>query len=83
MDQFIYRDGQLFCEDVPVARIAEAVGTPTYIYSAGTFKGHYTRIAEAFAELKPIICYSIKSCGNLQIIRLKLGYHAERAVPLK
>ncbi len=70
MDQFNYRDGQLYCENVPVARIAEAVGTPTFIYSAATFRAHYRGIAEAFAEIKPIICYSIKSCGNLSIIRL-------------
>jgi diaminopimelate decarboxylase len=70
MDQFIFRDGQLYCEDVPVAIIAEQVGTPTFIYSAATFRDHYNKLAAAFAELKPIICYSIKSCGNLHIIRL-------------
>jgi diaminopimelate decarboxylase len=70
MDQFIYRQGELFCEDVPVARIAEAAGTPTYVYSATTFREHYRKLAEAFAEVRPIICYSIKSCGNLQIIRM-------------
>ena len=70
MDRFIYRDGELCCEDVPVARIAEAVGTPTFIYSASTFREHYRKLAEAFAEVNPIICYSIKSCGNLHIIRL-------------
>lgn len=70
MDRFDFRDGELFCEDVPVTRIAAAVGTPTFIYSAATFRDHYTRLAQAFAELDPIICYSIKSCGNLHILRL-------------
>lgn len=70
MDRFDFRDGELYCEDVPVARIAEAVGTPTFIYSAATFRDHYRKLAEAFAEVKPIICYSIKSCGNLSVIRL-------------
>ncbi len=70
MDNFIYRDGQLYCESVAVTKIAEEVGTPTYIYSAATFLDHYNKLATAFAELKPIICYSIKSCGNLAIIRL-------------
>jgi diaminopimelate decarboxylase len=70
MDQFNFRDGELFCESVPVARIAEAVGTPTFIYSAATFRDHYRGLASAFAELDPIICYSIKSCGNLHILRL-------------
>ncbi|MBI4579473.1 MAG: diaminopimelate decarboxylase [Planctomycetes bacterium] len=70
MDQFTYRDGRLYCEGVPVSRIAEAVGTPVFIYSAATLRDHYAKIAEAFAELRPIICYSIKSCGNLHVIRL-------------
>lgn len=70
MDSFHYRDGQLHCEDVPVDRIAEAVGTPTFIYSAATFRDHYRKLAAAFAEVEPIICYSIKSCGNVHIVRL-------------
>jgi diaminopimelate decarboxylase len=37
MDQFHYRDGQLFCEDTPIARLAEEYGTPLYIYSQGMF----------------------------------------------
>ncbi len=70
MDSFNYIDGELYCEAVPVARIADAVGTPVYIYSQATLTGHYRRTAEAFAELSPIICYSIKSCQNLSICRL-------------
>jgi len=70
MDSFQYRDGQLFCEDVPVSRIAAAVGTPVYIYSRATLTGHYNRLAEAFAPLNPLICYSIKSCGNLHLCRI-------------
>ncbi len=69
MDSFAYRNGELYVEDVPVARIAEEIGTPTYIYSKATFLGHYHRLAEAFAELKPLICYSIKSCGNVHLVR--------------
>jgi diaminopimelate decarboxylase len=70
MDHFHYQDGELYCEHMPVRRIAEAVGTPTYVYSAATLCDHYHRIAAAFAELRPIICYSIKSCQNVHIIRL-------------
>lgn len=70
MDHFSYRDGQLFCEEVPVERIAEAVGTPCYIYSQATIVEHYDRLASAFAALKPLICYSIKSCGNLEVCRV-------------
>lgn len=70
MDHFVYRNGELFVEDVPVARIAEQVGTPAYIYSQATLVTHYRRIAEAFAALKPLICYSIKSCGNVNLCRI-------------
>jgi len=70
MDCFRYRDGELFCEDVPVAAIAEDLGTPVYIYSAATLLEHYRRMAESFAELKPTICFSIKSLANLSILRL-------------
>jgi diaminopimelate decarboxylase len=69
MDHFVYKSGQLFVENVPVARIAEKVGTPTYVYSRATLVTHFRRIAEAFAALKPTICYSIKSCGNFNLVK--------------
>lgn len=70
MDHFIYREGELFCEHVPIARIADEIGTPAYVYSAATLVDHYNRIAGAFSEVRPIICYSIKSCQNIHIARL-------------
>ena len=70
MDYFRYRDNQLFCENVPVAQIAQQIGTPVYIYSTATFQSHYKKIAEAFAELSPLICYSVKGCSNINICRL-------------
>ena len=68
MDHFIYRNGQLYCQQVPVEEIVRQVGTPAYIYSLATLQTHYQRIAEAFAPLHPLICYSVKSCGNLAIL---------------
>lgn len=70
MDHFNYRDGELYCEDTPVSAIADQVGTPAYIYSKQTLLDHYHAIKNAFADLDPIICYSIKSCGNLHILKL-------------
>lgn len=69
MDHFKYSNGQLFAEDVAVADIISQVGTPTYIYSRGTLTAHYQRLVQAFAALNPTVCYSIKSCGNLAILR--------------
>lgn len=76
MDCFVYRDGELYCEGLPVRRIAEAVGTPTYVYSADTFRNHYKAIAKSFAELNPTVCYSVKSCQNVHILRLLIGLGA-------
>lgn len=70
MDYFEYREGELYCEQVPVQRIAEKVGTPAYVYSRATLLHHHRQIASAFAELDPIICFSVKSCQNVHIIRL-------------
>lgn len=72
MDHFTYKNGQLYCEDLAVDELIrkEDVGSPAYIYSASTFREHFTRIRDAFAELDPIVCYSIKSCGNIHIVKL-------------
>ena len=70
MDWFDYRDGQLFCEDVNVDELAARVGTPLYLYSQRTLEHHYDAFSRAFAPLNPLLCYSIKSCGNINLIRL-------------
>lgn len=70
MDYFTYRNGELYCEDVPVARIAEQFGTPAYVYSAATLLHHYRQVERAFAPVNPTICFSIKSLGNIHICRL-------------
>jgi diaminopimelate decarboxylase len=70
MDFFNYKDGELYCEGVPAEEIARDVGTPAYVYSKATFLHHYHQIADAFAPLKAMICYSIKTCGNIHICRL-------------
>jgi diaminopimelate decarboxylase len=70
MDHFLYHSGRLRCENVDLVELAKRVGTPTYVYSRATLTHHYRRIAEAFAPLKPLICYSVKSCSNLHILRV-------------
>ncbi|MBL8867016.1 MAG: diaminopimelate decarboxylase, partial [Planctomycetia bacterium] len=74
MDHFAYRHRSLYCEDVPVAELAREYGTPLYLYSEATLVHHLTQIQTAFAEAKPIICYSIKANGSLSIARL-MGQH--------
>lgn len=70
MDHFLYKNGELHCEGVPVEIIAAQAGTPCYAYSRATLVEHYDRLAAAFARLKPLICFSIKSCANLSICRV-------------
>jgi len=70
LDSFMYRNGRLYCEEVAVNALAEQVGTPFYLYSANTLQRHYRALAQAFAELQPHICYSIKNCSNINIIGL-------------
>ena len=70
MDHFDYRDRTLYCEDVPVPELAEKYGTPLYVYSQATLLHHLKQVQTAFAEAKPVICYSVKANGNLSICRL-------------
>ncbi len=69
MDSFQYRDGKLFAEDVDVATIADQVGTPVYVYSQSTFLDHLEKIKTAYADIDTTICYSIKACSNIHILR--------------
>jgi len=69
MDYFNYKNGRLFAEDVDVETIAAQVGSPVYIYSKATFLGHLQKIQAAFSGLDTTVCYSIKACGNINILR--------------
>lgn len=73
MDDFNYRDGQLWAERVPMADVAEETGTPAYVYSATTLTSHYQRLAAAFSPLAPTICFSVKSLPNLHVARMLAG----------
>jgi len=70
MDRFEYREGRLYCEDLPAADLARRFGTPLYLYSAETLRQHYRKLASAFAAVEPLICYSVKVCSNIHILRL-------------
>ena len=72
-DAFSYRDGELYCEDVPAERIAERYGTPCYVYSAASLLGRYARIRDAFSPWDALVCFSVKSCGNISILKLLAG----------
>ena len=69
MDFFRYRGGRLWVEEVDVEHIASEVGTPAYIYSKATLADHLHKIEEAYKELDTVICFSVKACGNVNILR--------------
>ena len=70
MHLFHYRDGELYCEGVDLARVAESFGTPVYVYSAGTILDHYTRLDAALGSLDHLICYAVKANSNRAILKL-------------
>ena len=69
MDDFSYVEGVLCAEGLAATEIAARFGTPTYVYSRATLEGHLARIEAAFSSMNPLICYSIKSCGNVHVLR--------------
>jgi len=82
MNHFELLDGELACEGVPLAAIAEAVGTPVYVYSSATLERHYTVLRDALtgAGLKdPLIAFAVKANSNVAVLRTlaRLGAGAD------
>ena len=69
LHDFYYSGAELYCEKVRVRDIAEAVGTPVYIYSYRTITEHYQKLMRAFRALRPLVCYSMKANSNLAILK--------------
>lgn len=69
MDHFLFRDGVLHAEDVPVPEIAAQVGTPFYVYSTATLTRHFRLFQEALDGLDHLVCFAVKSNGNLAVLR--------------
>ena len=69
MDHFLYRDGILHAEDVPVPEIAAAVGTPFYVYSTATLTRHFRLFDEGLAGLEHLVCYAVKANSNQAVLR--------------
>ncbi len=71
---------ELFCEDVALARIAAAVGTPVYVYSTATLRRHYAALRDAFAAHPklgtPLIAYAVKANPNVELLRVLIDMGA-------
>ena len=70
MDHFIYRNGSLHAEGVPLAEIAASVGTPFYCYSTATLTRHYQLFKEALSPLPNLVCFAIKSLSNVAVLKV-------------
>jgi diaminopimelate decarboxylase len=72
MNHFGPREGELWCEGVPLGTLAKAVGTPLYVYSTATLERHFRVFREAldaFPRLgKPLIAYAVKANSNLSVL---------------
>ncbi|WP_333807934.1 diaminopimelate decarboxylase, partial [Phenylobacterium sp.] len=76
MNHFELRDGEMFCEDVPLLKVAEAVGTPVYVYSSATLERHFTVLQKALSDAglrddaggPPLIAYAVKANSNLAVL---------------
>src|SRR5262245_26491850 len=76
---FTYRGGELHCENVAIAKIADAVGTPVYVYSRGELERAYREFDAALTGLPHQICYAVKANASLGILSvlIKLGAGAD------
>lgn len=80
MDHFTLREGVLHAEDVPLPAIAEAVGTPVYVYSRATLERHARVFREGLAGLdNPLIAFAVKANPNLAVLKVlqRQGYGAD------
>ncbi|MDA9361619.1 diaminopimelate decarboxylase [Ascidiaceihabitans sp.] len=69
MDHFLYKNGELHAEDVPVAEIAAAVGTPFYVYSTATLLRHFKLFDDALRGMDHLVCYAMKAASNQAILK--------------
>ncbi|SPP63866.1 diaminopimelate decarboxylase [Nitrospira lenta] len=70
MHNFEYRQGEFYCEQVPVSRIAKEVGTPCYVYSHATLIRHFHAYDGAFKNIPHIVAFAMKANSNLAVLRV-------------
>jgi diaminopimelate decarboxylase len=70
MRHFVRRGDELYCEEVPLARIAAEVGTPAYVYSRATLVRHFQVLDQAFAGVPHLLCFALKANANLAVLKV-------------
>src|SRR5260370_7407983 len=76
MHHFAYRNGVLQAGGVNLVDVGEGVATPFYCYSTATLRRHYDVFADAFADVKALICYAMKANSNQAVIKTLAGFGA-------
>lgn len=70
MHHFQYRQGELYCEDIPLEKVVEQAGTPCYVYSHATLRHHFKVFDDAFKDVPHLTCFSVKASSNTAILSL-------------
>ena len=70
MNFFHYLNGELYCEEVSLSKIADEIGTPAFVYSRRTLERHFKVFQAPFLPLNHLVCYSVKACSNLAILKI-------------
>lgn len=69
MSNFKYQNQELACDQIPLRELAEAFGTPTFVYSGAAIETAYQRLTTAFQGLNTLICYAVKANANLSVLK--------------
>jgi diaminopimelate decarboxylase len=70
LHHFTYRENRLFAEDVDLTALADAVGTPFYVYCEATLRRHLRIFADAFGDTDALIAYSVKASSNISVLKV-------------
>jgi len=70
MHDFQYHNNELYCEEVPIKRIAGQVGTPFYLYSLHTLENHFKVFDSAFDGIDHLTCFSVKATSNIAVLKI-------------
>ena len=82
MHEFHYKNSILYCENIPLTDIVKKYPTPFYLYSYRTLMDHFHKIQEAFKEVSPLICFSMKSNSNLSMCKALVNAGAGSSLTL-
>ncbi len=67
-DSFFYKEGELYCEQVPVRKIVEKTGTPVYCYSRSHLEKRFHAFDSSFGSRPHLVCFAVKANSNLAVL---------------